>query len=430
MTAPKQCRAMSSFDTDVMTHSTEWEAILPLELRLPALETIASIVSQALRLAPGITDPARLCDMALLSAYVSAAEDREQYRVSSVALLNQAIERVSLEKLHDLGLFGGLSGIGWSIEHISRLLSGEDGSSNEAGEPSEDPVADVDRAILMQLERPQWPGTHDLLTGLVGIGVYFLERLPRPSSRRGLDLVLNHLADLAEQSWGGTTWRTHSQFVRTEWRRAFPAGYYDVGVALGVPGVVLFLAIVSTAGMPTIATGVLLNGAVKWMLAQERPPDALSRFPSLFAPGLEPTDAGLSWWYGDLGVSVALYTAARVTGRRDWHRYAISLFERCLAWPVEKDGVADAGLCRGALGIAHVCNRFYHAERNPRHRDAANLWFHRGLDLWKTGSGLTESSSSLLDGGVGVALALISAAHPIAPEWDRLLLLSGRASST
>ena len=69
MTAPKQCRAMSSFDTDVMTHSTEWEAILPLELRLPALETIASIVSQALRLAPGITDPARLCDMALLSAY-------------------------------------------------------------------------------------------------------------------------------------------------------------------------------------------------------------------------------------------------------------------------------------------------------------------------------------------------------------------------
>jgi len=72
---------------------------------------------------------------------------------------------------------------------------------------------------------------------------------------------------------------------------------------------------------------------------------------------------------------------------------------------VEKDGVADAGLCRGALGIAHVCNRFYHAERNPRHRDAANLWFHRGLDLWKTGSGLTESSSSLLDGGVGVALA-------------------------
>jgi hypothetical protein len=35
---------------------------------------------------------------------------------------------------------------------------------------------------------------------------------------------------------------------------------------------------------------------------------------------------------------------------------------------------------------------------------------------------------SFLEGSVGIALALLAAVSPKDPEWDRLLLLSGRSS--
>jgi len=37
-----------------------------------------------------------------------------------------------------------------------------------------------------------------------------------------------------------------------------------------------------------------------------------------------------------------------------------------------------------------------------------------------------EPSPAFLDGAVGVALALLAALTPIEPQWDRLLLISGR----
>jgi hypothetical protein len=37
-----------------------------------------------------------------------------------------------------------------------------------------------------------------------------------------------------------------------------------------------------------------------------------------------------------------------------------------------------------------------------------------------------QADPSFLSGSVGIALALLSAVHPIDPGWDRLLLLSGR----
>jgi len=67
---------------------------------------------------------------------------------------------------------------------------------------------------------------------------------------------------------------------------------------------------------------------------------------------------------------------ARRAGRDDWQKFANNLLDHCLAWPPDKAGVADAPLCHGATGAAHILNRIYHSENDPRCMDAALMWLH------------------------------------------------------
>jgi hypothetical protein len=94
---------------------------------------------------------------------------------------------------------------------------------------------------------------------------------------------------------------------------------------------------------------------------------------------------------------------------------------------------AEATLCHGALGVAHICNRLYHATARATYKAAACFYYETGVSM------LTRSepevlparregslSTRFLQGAVGVALGLLSAIDPIEPQWDRRLLLSGR----
>ena len=107
-----------------------------------------------------------------------------------------------------------------------------------------------------------------------------------------------------------------------------------------------------------------------------------------------------------------------------------------------RSGISDAAICHGAAGAAHAFNRIYQTEGDPRCRDAASIWLERVLEMRKPGQGvggylaltrpdprseeIWEPSPAFLDGAGGIALTLLAALTPVEPEWDRLLLLSGR----
>jgi hypothetical protein len=53
-----------------------------------------------------------------------------------------------------------------------------------------------------------------------------------------------------------------------------------------------------------------------------------------------------------------------------------------------------------------------------------------GFPAWESstdGEGAWRAEPGILTGAAGVGLALLAAATPIAPAWDRMLLLSGTA---
>jgi hypothetical protein len=397
---------------------------------------------------------------ALLYGYLAVALDDLQWACRATECLNQAIDRAAQDAGY-FGLFGGLTGLGWTVEHVSHLLDkvtvpdcseieslvdrkAEDQQSEEVpeGEAEEDLNLEIDAAILKKLEKTNFSGEYDLISGLVGFGTYFLERLPRPSARQGVTTIFDLIESLAKPMTVGVAWHSGPELLPDWQREQCPNGYFNLGVAHGIPGILHFLSEAWAAGIVDRGRAYkLLDGAVSWLITQQRPAGSLSQFSSWITPGEESTDSRMAWCYGDLGILSVLWQVSDRTGRRDWQAFAGELLNHCLAWPMDRSGIADAPLCHGAAGVAHIFNRIYQTGGDRRCLDAALAWYERTLAFRQPGSGVAgfssltrpdplgapvlEASPAFLDGAVGVALAFLAALTSVEPNWDRMLLISG-----
>jgi len=64
-------------------------------------------------------------------------------------------------------LYVGLAGVGWALAHLQ---------DRQPGLGGENELTEIDQALLEHLDQSPWPDTYDLIDGLVGFGVYALER--------------------------------------------------------------------------------------------------------------------------------------------------------------------------------------------------------------------------------------------------------------
>ncbi|MEO6725745.1 MAG: lanthionine synthetase C family protein, partial [Blastocatellia bacterium] len=352
--------------------------------------------------------------------------------------LNEAIDEAA-ERLDSVRFFGGFTEIGWVIANLSEILFDQDEAEG---------CVPVDEMLNEFLD--QWEGEldYDLIVGLVGYGVYALERREQSvkSSSEISTKIINKLWDTAKREGQHITWHT-SPTLLPEWQRQIcPNGYYNLGLAHGVPGVIALLGRNISVGVETERSQHLLEGTVRWLLAQRNPADSESYFSSWAGPGIEREASKVAWCYGDLGLGMALLYAAQCVGQADWEREAIEVLLKAAARPFESADVFDVCLCHGAAGNAHIFNRAYQATGNARFREAALAWYERALAFQRPGEGIggfsiremndagTEAywvnQPGLLDGIAGVALSLLAACTNLEPNWDRSLLISIPPKST
>ena len=373
----------------------------------------------------------RPADEALFWAYVAGTFDDPDTTSRFEAAITAFHERLEMP-FSSLGLYNGLAGAGWVLAHIS------DDSANEA-------LEEIDRALIDGLGAP-WAGGHDLIQGLTGLGVYFLERLRTgaATARAGVACVVEQLAATAEARPEGATWLTPPEQLPA-WQRVWaPAGHYDVGVAHGAPGAIALLAAVAVLEGPELASTAgqaraLCEGAGRWLQKQRLAPDPRGWFPTTIPRDPRvPERARTAWCYGDPGVAIAMWSAAVRTGTdpAEWRELALEAAAR----PAAQCGVEDAGLCHGAVGLAHLCNRFFQASGDERFRRASLAWFEQALAMRRPGEGIggftvprwidvargqppvREAAADFLEGGIGIGLALLAGLAAEEPGWDRLLL--------
>jgi hypothetical protein len=367
--------------------------------------------------------------LAVLFAYRTDARSGAEDEAAAGRWLEQAINAVSAQPM-EASLYGGLTGVGWAAAHLRKLLPGLD---------QPDVNEEIDETLLEHLSQSPWRADYDLIGGLVGFGVYALERLPEPTAVACLERVIDHLAQTAERHSERVTWWTDPAWLIPSTREKCPRGYYNLGLAHGVPGVIALLGCACAAGVAADKARPLLDGAVCWFLAQQRTDGADGAFPCWVGPDLPPAPARLAWCYGDLGLAVALLWAARCVGQADWERAALAIARRAAGRPPEQSGVVDAGLCHGAAGVGHLFNRLFQATGEDCFAEAARSWLERTLSLGQPGRGIAGYLSwspgadgaltwlaepGFLTGAAGIALALLAAATSVEPAWDRILLAS------
>ncbi len=346
--------------------------------------------------------------LALLLCELDEAFPGAGFADAAAQKLERAAEALATEDLGP-GLYHGFTGIVWAH---ARLTDGLD-----AGE--------IDDAVAELLSTTPWPGSFDLVGGLVGYVVYAHERRSRPCLERALERI----EELSRRPEGLLV---PPEQLAPRARAAFPEGCWDFGLAHGVPGVLAAVALLDEAAVAPERTRTLLVSLVDWLLAR-RDPDG--SFPSRRLPTGQAFPARTAWCYGDPGVAASLHFAGRLSGRDDWQEVALALARR--AAPRE-DGVTDANLCHGAAGLLHLWNRMYQASGDPELAVAARRWFDRTLALRGpsgiggfefdrasiTGEPGRGPEPGLLMGSAGVALALLAAASPVEPGWDRMLLVA------
>jgi lantibiotic modifying enzyme len=302
-------------------------------------------------------------------------------------------------------------------------------------------LAEVDTVLSNHVKRSPWKGDYDLIGGLVGVGLYALERLPTRKggilARRCLTRIVNRLEEMAVETTEGLAWFTSAELLPAWQREEAPEGYYNLGLAHGIPGVIALLGHTYAAGVQRHKTRRLLEGSVNWLLNQKLPSDAGSCFSPKVGPGIERVYSRSAWCYGDPGVAIALLSAARSVGEKSWEEEALKIARRSAERPPDQAGVRDAGLCHGSAGLAHIFNRIYQATGEILFQKTARFWYERTLQFRQPGKGVAGFQScfpkrdgtahwiddpGLLTGAAGIALALHTAFTSTKPEWDDFLL--------
>lgn len=401
---------------------------------LASIEEIATALGADLQdgkdasLGPGLSEGA--ASTAVFFAYLHAAGLSATARDIAFQCLDLSSDVLARQPLEPW-LYAGFAGIAWAVQHVNVLLSGSS---------LEDQCGEIDLALETYLNRFPWKENYDLISGLVGLGVYCLERTASPVAIRCLELIVERLSELAEPCGGGLRWFTSPNLLPQQQREQYPQGYYNVGLAHGVPGIIALLARIQAVGIAREKAGRLLEGAVRWLLLQQLPDNAISSFPSIIAPDWPAENSRLAWCYGDAGIAAALFLAARLTGTSTWEQQALVIARKAARREPQSCRVVDSCFCHGSAGLAHIFNRFYQATHDELFSRTARYWIERTLQFRKPGTGaagysvLTSTDDitlpprfqprfGLLEGIAGIGLPLLAAVTAIEPCWDRIFLV-------
>lgn len=366
--------------------------------------------------------------VAVFYTYLAQIRPGEGHEKSAIFFLNHAIQNIA-SAFSAPSLSNGFVGVAWATEYIRQRIQADD---------LEDPNESVDNALRTLLSRFPWKGSHDPINGLVGIGIYLLERVPDPVAVECLELIIEHLYKNAEFNSKGTTWHTRPETMPQEGKELYPEGYYNLGLAHGIPGIISFLGRACLVKISADRSYELLQGAVSWLLSQKLNYRRSSFYMGI-GKGEEPQLARSAWCYGNPGIAAALLTAARCVKEPQWEAEAIEIGRIAAESPPDEAGVIDPGICHGASGLGHIFNRIFQVTGEASFKHAAQYWFERTIAMRRTARETTGFYAKTLDddgeaiwtefpgiliGAAGISMTFLGAISSIEPDWDRMILLS------
>jgi lantibiotic modifying enzyme len=285
----------------------------------------------------------------------------------------------------------------------------------------------------------------DVISGLAGIGAYFLCRRSRPVVADALDAVLRALIHLTEPSAAGPPrWYTPPHLMAdADMARHYPHGNLNLGLAHGIPGPLALLAIAHREGvdLPGLreaiqrVAGFLRDSRIEGRHGLDWPTAIPVEADGSWHVGRVVEISRTAWCYGAPGVARSLWLAGDALGDGSLKALAVEAMEAVLRRPVRERLIDSPTLCHGVSGLLAIVLRFAQDDDSAgTFAPAADALCRQILALYAPERPLGYCSiepdgnqvdqAGLLDGAPGVALALLGASTTTEPFWDRLFLLS------
>jgi hypothetical protein len=382
--------------------------------------------------------------IALSCAYLDACFPDEHWDRNGHNYLAVATEAAERSTFTSTGLFGGLAGLAFAAWSLSR-----------GGTRYQRLLATLERALLEQiagnaesLARVTTEGVafgeFDAVSGLTGVGAYLLNRADIPAASLALKVILRSLVALAKNDANPPRWWTPAHLLGSEEMTALhPYGNLNCGLAHGIPGPLVLLALALLDGIRVEGSEQVVDSLAEWLIAYQVEDAWGVNWPyavSLTAQGLpEPAAATrpgsrAAWCYGAPGVARALWLAGVARDRPEWRELAIEAMAAVFRRPHTARQINSPTFCHGVAGLLQVTLRFANETRLPMFTDeASNLieWLlsaHEpdslmGFCNWEP-SGTRVDQPGLLEGAAGVLLTLLAATTDVEPSWDRAFLLT------
>lgn len=226
----------------------------------------------------------------------------------------------------------GYTGIAWLLEHLR-----EKNQYNNIHLDLLNQVYSIMPASIKFLEETR---NIDNFSGLSGICNFLLEKLPNPVAKYNLLYALEVLDSIKVEDSNGTKWM--DQFKKRNPPNpsgSLPADEYNLGLAHGIPCLIVILSRLFKANIKKELSYKLLESTVQWLLSQQFSQGSLSRFPNVVTdPISEYEETRLAFCYGDLGISCALYQAAINTNNQEWINIALDTALRASKRDIKTQG--------------------------------------------------------------------------------------------
>ncbi len=358
-------------------------------------------------------------------------------------LLNQINQGVDIllagvEKYKiDYSFEKGMSGIAWLLQFLV--------NENIIDLESPDIFESFDKTIIDSIEVDIQNKRYDYFSGLIGKGVYYLERSkynnqPHPY----LTSIIQELVNLSEHDYRGTYWQDFYSVGRS----IEDKNLCSLGLSHGIPSILVFLSEVLKLDLAEYehdSISKMLENAVKWVLSYHQEKDSLIFFPSrivnkeMIYP-LDPPER-LAWCHGDLGIAASLLKVNESLKETYVYDAALELAKFQISRKEDANtGIVDACLCHGTSGVSLLFKQIFNQTDIGDFKNCSQYWLQRTVGLanlssrssgYKTwfegndGKGVWKTDFGLLNGISGIGLVLIDNLPQRSQlfNWEKVLLI-------
>ncbi len=223
---------------------------------------------------------------------------------------------------------------------------------------------------------------------------------------------------------------------------AYSGGYYSLRVPYGIPGVLGVLSHAAIKGIRVDGLHELIQGLAQWIRTKQRVKDTLIYWNS-FVPKeenfkIDENVEGYYWKLGTLGVAKSLDLASQALGDQELQTYSERVFLSHLASFYEWPKSIDTSFLMGKAGLLSLVYNMGCERKNPFYFKIAKEieedlkksynplypFGFRSLNLGLKEKQALIDTPGLLQGAVGIGLALLEVQGRVKSPWNQVFLLS------